>query len=244
MSAYLIALAAAALVGGILHWVFGTIDPGQINYQTCEGGFQEAKENDCENGLKMVPQQPVNVYTALTYLAGSVFVALQLRIPPAYVFVVASLYLCVGTAILHAISTLRSHVLDKSSMYAVCSTLTAYAACAFLGLDGWGAAGLMLGTAILAASLLAYGFPGAYAIKIGAFLGFAYLLAIIRVVRDGYGAATPFLVASAGLFVVGLVCQRLDQKGKFPIKRWGHGIWHLLTGIAIPMLFYAVHLTQ
>ena len=192
----------------------------------------------------MIPQQPINTYTALTYVAGSVFVALQLRVPPAYVLVIASLYLCVGTAVFHALSTLRSHVLDKSSMYAACSTLAVYAACAFLGLDGWRAASLMLGTAVLAGYLLAYAFPGADVIKIGAFLGLAYLLAIVRVVRDGYGAATPFLVVSVGLFLLGLACQIGDKKRVFPIKRWGHGVWQLLTGIAIPMLFHAVHVTQ
>ena len=102
----------------------------------------------------------------------------------------------------------------------------------------------MFGTAVLAGYFLAYKFPGADVIKIGAFLGLAYLLAIVRVVRDGYGAATPFLVVSAMLFALGLICQITDKKRVFPIKRWGHGIWQLLTGAAIPMLFHAVHLTQ
>ena len=242
--AYIIALAIAALVGGTLHMVFRTLDPARINYHPCEGGWWEGELNGCQNGLQMIPQQPINAYPALMYVAGSVFVALQLRVPPAYVFVVASLYLCVGTAIFHALSTLWSHVLDKSSMYAVCSTLMAYAAFAFLGLDGWRAAILMLGTAILAGYLLAYKFPGADVIKIGAFLGLAYLLTIVRVVRDGYSAATPYLAVSAVLFLLGLACQIMDKKRVFPIKRWGHGIWQLLTGIAIPMLFHAAHLTQ
>lgn len=30
----------------------------------------------------------------------------------------------------------------------------------------------------------------------------------------------------------------------FPLERWGHGIWHLLTGTATAMLFLAIeHLT-
>ena len=81
--AYLIALAGAGLVGGTLHMVFRTLDPARINYHPCEGGWWEAELNGCQNGLLMIPQQPINAYTALMYVAGSVFVALQLRIPPA-----------------------------------------------------------------------------------------------------------------------------------------------------------------
>ncbi len=81
--AYIIALAIAALVGGTLHMVFRTLDPVRIDYRPCEGGWWEAELNGCQNGLRMIPQQPINVYTALIYVAGSVFVALQLRVPPA-----------------------------------------------------------------------------------------------------------------------------------------------------------------
>ena len=241
---YLIPLAAAALVGVILHLVFRTLDPAKINYAPCEGGYWEAELNGCKSGLKMIPQQPISSYTALTYVAGSMFVALQLLISPAYVFALASVYLCVATAVFHAVSSLRSHDFDKSSMYAACSTLTVYAACPFLGLAGWAAASLMLVVAVLAGYVLAFVFPGIYRIKVGAFVVAAYLLAFFRVLWGGYSAATPFLLVSLGLFAVGLVCQVTDRKRLFPIKRWGHGIWHLLTSVAIPMLFYAVHQTQ
>jgi hypothetical protein len=36
----------------------------------------------------------------------------------------------------------------------------------------------------------------------------------------------------------------LDKAGKFPLPRWGHGVWHVLTAIAISILFYVIHLTR
>ncbi len=241
---YLIALASAALVGGALSLYFRRLDPAQVNYQPCEGGWWEAELNGCQTGLHMIPQQPINTYTALTYLAGSVFVAIELRVAPVYVFALASLGLCIATAIFHAVSTLRSHLWDKTFMYAVWSTLLAYAACGFVGVSGWGAAGIMLGTAVLAAYLLAFVFPGAYVVKTGVFFVLTYFLTAVRLVPTGWQTAAKLLVASFVMFAIGLVCQVTDLERVFPIKRWGHGVWHLLTGVAIAILFYTVHLAQ
>jgi predicted membrane channel-forming protein YqfA (hemolysin III family) len=35
----------------------------------------------------------------------------------------------------------------------------------------------------------------------------------------------------------------MDVKRTFPIKRWGHGIWHILTALASGLLFEGIYLT-
>ena len=48
-----------------------------------------------------------------------------------------------------------------------------------------------------------------------------------------------YFIASLILFALAFIFWNLDKKRVFPIKRWGHGLWHLLTGAAIALLFYA-----
>ena len=241
---FLVPLIATLLVGGVLVWWFSRLTPGSINYSPCEGGWWEAELNGCHHGLAFIPQQPINSYTALMHVAGSLFLTGVLRIPPVYVFAAASIYLCVTTAVFHAVSSVRAHDFDKSAMYATCSSLPVYAVCGFLGLSGWPAAALMLVVAVGLAVWWGFLDQRWYELKVGLLVVGGFVLAFIRVIWAGYGAALPPLAVAVGLFAVGLICQRMDLARSFPFRRWGHGIWHVLTGIAIPLQFYGVHLTQ
>jgi hypothetical protein len=48
-----------------------------------------------------------------------------------------------------------------------------------------------------------------------------------------------YFVVSLALFAVAFLIWSLDKKRVFPFKHWGHGLWHILTGTAISLLFYA-----
>ena len=52
------------------------------DYVPCAGGWHEAELNSCSQGLLKLPQQPVNTYSNLAYLAAGLFPAIVLKTPP------------------------------------------------------------------------------------------------------------------------------------------------------------------
>jgi predicted membrane channel-forming protein YqfA (hemolysin III family) len=240
-----IAGAASILVGLVLNVVFRRLDPASVrDYRPCKGGWWEAKLNQCDQGLLRVPQQPINTYTNIAYLTGGLFVALMLVTPPTWAFAVTTLYLCVGSALYHATSTRWAGSLDVSGIYAVFSALTVYAAFALADVDAWIVTSGMLGGALLAAYFLRYQFRGNMQLKIGLFLGATYVLAIVNMALSGDWLYWPYFAGSLALFGTAYVIWNLDLKGAFPLERWGHGFWHVLTAAAISVLFYGVHLLR
>ncbi len=93
--------------------------------------------------------------------------------------------------------------------------------------------------AALLAFLLRYKYRGLMAVKIGIFLVLTYLCVWLnngRTLNDGN------LIASFILFVLAFLAWNLDKWRLFPLKRCGHGLWHILAGVAIAILFYVIHL--
>ncbi len=242
---YVISLIFALLVGLIFQQVFRRIDPTQIkDYRHCKGGWWEAELNDCHIGLLMVPQQPINTYTNLAFAAGGLFVAISVNTPPSYVFTLTCLYLCLGSSLYHATSTRWAGSLDVSSMYAAYSALAAYSVCTFFDCAAWLTAGIMLASACAMGYLLRYKYHGDMSLKIGVFVAFTYAFAILSY-RESYNStAKAYLIASFVIFAAAFAVWVMDKKRFFPLKRWGHGVWHLLTATATCLVFYAVHLTD
>ena len=76
------------------------------------------------------------------------------------------------------------------------------------------------------------------AVKIGIFLVLTYLCVWLnngRTLNDGN------LIVSFILFVLAFLAWNLDKWRLFPLKRWGHGLWHILAGVAMSILFYAIY---
>ncbi|MGD8698655.1 MAG: hypothetical protein PVJ43_05155 [Gemmatimonadales bacterium] len=92
--------------------------------------------------------------------------------------------------------------------------------------------------------LLRYKYHGDMALKIGVFVAFTYAFAILGHRYSDQSTARAYLTASFVIYAVAFAVWVMDKKRVFPVKRWGHGLWHLLTATATCVVFYAVHLTR
>lgn len=241
---YLIAVALSAGIGVVLWRAFQRTDPASVHdYAGCKG-WCEAELAQCGGPHpSQVPEQPVNTYTNLIYAAAGVAVAVEFRLPSAYVFALAMVVLCVGSALYHGLSTRWAGRLDVGGMYGVFSSLAVFAIGRSLGIaEEWTAlAMLLVGSA---AGLLGFFLRRWYSEdvnwKIAIFLIVPYLLAVERIVAHGVSDGLHLTWGSFALFAAAMGAWQLDRRCAFPLERWGHGLWHLLTGPAIAMLYVAI----
>ena len=227
--------------------IFRYLDPGIVadDYHACRGGWHESYLNNCQAGLQKVPQQPVNTYSNLAYLAVGVFVELWLDTYPSFVLAVTMTYLCFGSALYHATSTRWAGMLDVTAIYTVFSAVAVYALAVLVGLgDNWATPAVMFVVAGLTAFLLAQRFRRKMNLVIGIFLGGAYAFQLLHMALTVQWFAWRSLLGSFVLFALAFLAWNMDKAQRFPLPRWGHGVWHLLTAAACGFLFYAVHLTM
>lgn len=211
-------------------------------------GWHEAHLRGCRDGLLQIPQQPINTYSNIAYMAGGIGLAAVLGTPAAWGFALAMAYLCVGSMLFHAVSTKWGQMLDVTGIYAVFSSLAAYAALELVrsglrteGAPAWSTADwmvatVMFGVAGLVVYVLGPRFRDHMERKIAMFLVPAYLLTLMNSL-----SVWPLVVGSIGLFALAFLCWWTDKKRTFPIVPWGHGAWHLFTAAASVLAFYAAH---
>ena len=239
------AVCGVVIIGIALRVIFKSLSPSSIGeYKKCKGGWWEAELNHCAIGLVMVPQQPVNTYSNLAYVAGGSLLIFLLNTLPAYIISLALLYLCVGSSLYHATSTRWAGSLDVSGIYAVFSALTVYAASTHTHFNDSVVAFAMFVVAILSAFFLRYRYRGSMAIKVGIFLGITYAFLIWNILKTNKSLMNGYLISSLILFVLAFIVWTMDKKRMFPLNRWGHGFWHIFTAAAISILFYGIYLTQ
>jgi channel protein (hemolysin III family) len=247
MSAHLLVTASAVVFAGLIFLaVFQYVEPETVSadYHPCRGGWHEAYLNDCEAGLLRIPQQPVNTYTNLAYLAAGLFTHLALGTGPSLVFAVGLIYLCVGSTLYHAVSTAWAGMLDVTGIYVVFSSLAVFAAAALLG-GGTSplTTAVMFLVAGLTAFLLSKRFRRQMNVVIGIFLGLIYALSLLHIGLNHHWERWSLLLASFTLFALAFMAWHMDRARSFPLPRWGHGLWHILTAAASALLFFAIHLT-
>jgi predicted membrane channel-forming protein YqfA (hemolysin III family) len=244
MSPVLFVTACAVVFAGlILLTLFQYLDPDHVgaDYQPCRGGWHEAFLNHCEAGLLRIPQQPVNTYTNLAYLAAGLFIHLALGTGPSLVFAIGMLYLCVGSSLYHALSTAWAGMLDVTAIYVVFSSLAVFAAAALVGAATSPlTAGVMFLVAGLTAYFLSTRFRRQMNVVIGVFLGVTYLLSLLHMLLSGSWGGWPLLLGSLVLFAIAFVVWHMDRAKSFPLPRWGHGLWHILTAVASALLFLLI----
>jgi predicted membrane channel-forming protein YqfA (hemolysin III family) len=206
MSADLFVTASAAVFAGLIFLaVFQYLEPEKVSadYHPCRGGWHEAYLNQCEAGLLRIPQQPVNTYTNLAYLAAGLFTHLALGTGPSLVFAVGMIYLCVGSTLYHAVSTGWAGMLDVTGIYVVFSSLAVFAAATLLGGGAWPLTpGIMFLVAGFAAFLLSKRFRRQMNVVIGIFLGVTYAVLLLHMGLGRSWDRWPLLVASLVLFAL------------------------------------------
>ena len=230
---------------------FRQLQPDHVSndYEECLERWHEAHLRGCDQGLLDVPQQPINTYSNITYMAAGIFVAGLLGTPPAWGFALAMAYLCVGSMLFHAVSTNWGQMLDVTGIYAVFAALAAYAAAELArsglraaGSPGWLTSDWAVATVMfVVAGVVVYVFGPRFREhmerKIAFFLVPAYALILLNALR-----VWPLVVGSIALFAVGYLCWWTDKRRTFPIVPWGHGAWHLFTAAATGLAFYAAYL--
>jgi channel protein (hemolysin III family) len=245
-------LIALSVTGGavffaaiILVILFRTIDPQIVRdgYVECAGRWHEAFLCGCEDGLASLPQQPVNTYTNLAYLAAGVFPGVLLDTPAIYVFSFSMIYLFIGSSLYHAMSTSWGGMLDVTAIYVVYSALAVYASAVLFGSPDWMIPLTMFVVAGLAAYVLSPRYHRNMHLKIAILLGGTYVLLLLRMAFSGNWGSWPYLVASIITFALGFLFWMMDKRRTFPLPRWGHGLWHILTAAATGLVFYAIYLS-
>jgi predicted membrane channel-forming protein YqfA (hemolysin III family) len=159
------------------------------------------------------------------------------------VFVLTMTYLCIGSSLYHATSTRWAGMLDVTAIYAVFSSTMVYALAALAGgAEATFVPALMFVVAGLAAYMLSSRFRRRMEVVIGVFLGCTYAAILIRMAIMGTWTGWLWLVISFVLFALAFWFWTLDKAKAFPLKRWGHGAWHLLSAAATALVFYAIPL--
>lgn len=231
----------------IFKTLFKYMTPATVisNYKCCNGGWHEAKLARCSETLLRVPQQPINTYSNLAYLAAGLIIQFAVDTDAAFVFAVTMTYLCIGSTLYHATSTGWAGVLDVTAILTVFPSIAIYAAAGHLHRADHPLTPLVM---FVAAGLIAY-FLSKRANQymravIAVSLGTSYALLLAYMFRVDDWRPLWFLLGSLALFVAGYVSWGLDKKEKFPITPWGHGVWHVATAAASALVFYGVHLSQ
>ena len=241
----IVALCSGALVGAALAVTFYLIrtgkdhEPLEDSYLKCDGGWHEAFLNGCCGGLDRYPQQPVNAYTSLSYLITGVFISQYINTGSSYVFMVSMCFLAFGSALYHGLSVKWAGHLDVLAIYWV-----------FLGLLIFIMGRLWMSNAAMI-TLLMFLVAGVFAAflrliwkevsihwKVALILGPILGLNLWYVHREGVPNGCLWIGISFGLFLLAFLVWILDVKKRFWPSRWGHGIWHIFTGVEIPILFY------
>ncbi len=236
------AISGSILVAIALYKVFQRINPANVTeYLRCQGEFWESELNNCSTGLDRVPQQPVNTYTNVLYLTGGLLVMFEFNTLPTFVFSLAALFLCIASALFHALSNYWSAKLDVSAMYAIFTALVVYAATTFFVIGDPLVALIMFIVAVIMGYLLTYVFSVNFIFGVPIIALLVFGLLIFNRSQQGLPIINVNWVVSLVLLLVGIVTFLFDKWRIFPIPRWGHGFWHILTAIAIPLLFYSIY---
>jgi hypothetical protein len=247
LRAIVVAAASAGLVGLALAAAFARIRKDVArgfvigSYVQCDGEWHEAILNHCDLGLKRIPQQPVNTYTNLAYVAAGVLVGQLFDTGPAQVFMVSMTFLGLGSALYHGLSVRWAGHMDVLAIYWVFVGLLLYSGGRLCGTDAaLTSAAMFLFGGLFASFLRLFRRDWAMNIKIGLLLGPILLLEVLYVHLNGVPQGYVPVAAALVLFAVAFGVWILDRNKLFRPRRWGHGVWHLLTAAAIPILFAVV----
>ena len=224
----LLAIGALAL-WGLLRWIAAT-PRLMTDAKACRGEWAEARIRQCEKGIAFtgIPVEPLNTYSNLAYLGSGWALHGVLGGLPSLIFAAAMTLLFLGSSMYHGTKTMWGFRLDHAGMYAVFGSLALYGIAPDHPATPW----MMLGGALVLAVGFAFVSPGDLNARTG------LLLALMSV--RGFLLGTPRLAGlSLGIFLFAFGAWNVDKKTRI-LSRYGHAIWHVCTGAAIPIMFAAL----
>jgi hypothetical protein len=217
---------ASLFLWAVLKWIAAT-PAVLVDVKACRGKWAEARIRGCQHGIAHtgIPVEPINVYSSLAYLAAG---WVTVRVVPSvttYIFGGAMLLLAFGSGLYHGCKAMWAARLDHAGMYAV------FAALAFFAMapgHDW-IPYIMGGAALIAAIVFAFVYPGNLSLRMGLLLA---LVAVRSILLGTWWLG----VVSLGAFALAMIAWQID-KHTTVLGRLGHGIWHLLTAVAIAAMF-------
>lgn len=204
---------------------FMTITPCEVLKQ--RGGWWE----DLLTDRCSFPIAPVNTFSNLAYVIAGVLVFLLRPTLASGVMGGLLVFLGVGSGLYHGTKELWASRLDNAGMYSTFSALVTYTLSPthrFIG-------PLMAFVGTIVAWRLAYG--SSWKTLLNPMMGVFVAISTISVALNG---SLKSALLSFGLFGVAYLIWWADKRHTFWFPRWGHGIWHVLTAIALAMLFLGV----
>lgn len=247
VNAGLVAAAATFLVDVALVIAFYRVrhgidhEPLQEAYLQCDGDWHEAYINECKDGLKRFPQQPINTYTNLAFVAVGVFLGYHGGSPNALIFMVAMVMLAIGSALYHGLSVRWAGHMDVLAIYWVLLVLLISVIAALAEIDQRVTAITgFVGGGVVAAYLRLVRKKVDMMIKIGVLLAPIYGLAAWYSITLGISTNYALLAVSLGLFVLAFGIWNLDKRRASWLRGAGHGIWHILSAVGFGLIFWVI----
>jgi predicted membrane channel-forming protein YqfA (hemolysin III family) len=220
---------AALAMWGVLKWIAKT--PSLLtNVKACRGNWAEARIRKCDQGIGVtgIPVEPINAFTNPAYLAAGWVTFRVIEGAPSWIFLGAMTLLFLGSTLYHGTKAMWAARLDHAGMYAVFAALAYYA----MAPQHTAIVYVMAVAAIAAAVAFGFVFPGNLSLRM------ALLLTLVSV--RAFLLGSPELAGlSLGLMAVAMGAWLVDSKS-LVLGRWGHGIWHVATAVALAAMFMAV----
>lgn len=188
------------------------------------GWWEDLVANRC-----WFPIGPINTYSNIAYLIAGVWAFVTKPSWASAVFGLSMAFLAVGSALYHGTKRVWASRLDNAGMYAVFAALLTYT----ISPTHPYIAPLMALGAIILVKTIAYTENWKY--MLNPMMGLMVWLSVITVGIKGHlGEAAMGLT----LFGIAYAIWWADKNKTFWFKRWGHGLWHVLTALAVFTLFY------
>jgi hypothetical protein len=247
LTSAIVAVVATLLIDAALVIAFFRVRHGidraplEQAYLQCDGGWHEAYINQCNDGLTRFPQQPINTYSNLAFVAAGVFVGSYVGTPNALIFMVTMVMLAIGSALYHGLSVRWAGHMDVLAIYWVLLVLLIGAVAPFFELhQRLTAIAGFVGGGVVSAYLRLVRKKVDMMIKIGVLLAPIYALAAAHAISTGPPIRYVMLAVSLGLFVIAFVIWNLDKRRVAWLRGAGHGVWHILSAAGFALIFWVV----
>jgi hypothetical protein len=174
------------------------------------------------------PREPRNTFSNVAYLAAAAWCAT--RGPVGWAMAVNLIVLAFGSGSWHGLQQGWAQTLDRVGMHLVFAGLAICGVAPYHPATPW----LMVAVSLAAG----WAFAVRRYVDLDACMAIYLGLAIISVALRSDGVALSYSLTA---FAIAYGCWVLDHRAERPFGRWGHAIWHLLTALAIALLFAAVY---
>ena len=174
------------------------------------------------------PIAPINTFSNLAYIIMGVLVYVLTTNLASAVMALALTFLGVGSALYHGTKRGWASKLDNAGMYATFSALVTYTLSPTNHLIG----PVMAFVATIVVWRLAYTTTNKELLD--PMMGVFIAISTLSVALNG---SLKYALISFSLFGIAYIIWWADKKYTFWFPKYGHGIWHVLTAIAMALLF-------